>query len=74
MNKFPSPGWDDKCRHVMPQTEMLYDNNGNLLHHNKESSLHQYTDFYDDETRAQVTRLYQTDIDNFGYEFEDALT
>jgi hypothetical protein len=123
MNKLPSPGWDDKYRHVMPQTEMLYDNNGNLLvdfvgrferlqqdfmivcehlgfedrqlphinssdkksreirrkarnllHQNKESSLHQYTDFYDDETRAQVTRLYQADIDNFGYEFEDALT
>lgn len=31
MNKLPSPGRDDKYRHVMPQTEMLYDQSGNLL-------------------------------------------
>ena len=31
MNKLPEPGWDDKYRHVMPQTEMLYDDNGHLL-------------------------------------------
>ncbi len=31
MNKLPNPGWDDKYRHVMPQTEMLYDDNGHLL-------------------------------------------
>jgi len=31
MNKLPAPGWDDKYRHVMPQTEMLYDDNGHLL-------------------------------------------
>jgi hypothetical protein len=123
MNKFPSPGWDDKYRHVMPQTEMLYDNKGNLLvdfvgrferlqkdfmlvcehlgfedrqlphinssdkksreirrkarnllHQNNESKLNQYTDFYDDETREHVSRFYQADIDNFAYEFEDALT
>lgn len=31
MNKMPEPGWDDKYRHVMPQSEMLYDGNGRLL-------------------------------------------
>ena len=31
MNKLPEPGWDDKYRHVMPQTQMLYDDNGRLL-------------------------------------------
>ncbi len=31
MNKLPEPGWDDKYRHVMPQSEMLYDSNGRLL-------------------------------------------
>ena len=31
MNKLPSPGRDDKYRHVMPQSEMLYDRSGNLL-------------------------------------------
>ncbi len=30
-NKLPQPGWDDKYRHVMPQTEMLCDENGRLL-------------------------------------------
>jgi hypothetical protein len=31
MNKLPKPGWDDKYRHVMPQSEMLYDEKGYLL-------------------------------------------
>ncbi len=31
MNKLPAPGRDDKYRHIMPQTEMLYDMDGNLL-------------------------------------------
>lgn len=30
-NKLPSPGWDDQYRHIMPQTEMLYDKSGQLL-------------------------------------------
>ncbi len=31
MNKLPSPGRDDKYRHIMPQTDMLYDQQGQLL-------------------------------------------
>jgi len=31
LNKLPEPGWDDKYRHVMPQYDMLHDNNGKLL-------------------------------------------
>ena len=31
MNKLPPPGRDDKYRHIMPQTEMLYDETGRLL-------------------------------------------
>jgi hypothetical protein len=31
LNKLPPPGWDDKYRHIMPQTEMLYDEGGRLL-------------------------------------------
>lgn len=31
MNKLPPPGRDDKYRHVMPQTEMLYDKTGSLM-------------------------------------------
>ena len=31
LNKMPKPGRDDKYRHVMAQTDMLYDSNGNLL-------------------------------------------
>jgi hypothetical protein len=31
LNKMPKPGWDDKYRHVMPQYDMLYDQQGNLL-------------------------------------------
>ena len=122
MNKLPRPGWDDKYRHVMPQTQMLYDESGNLLvdfvgkfehlqrdfdtvckqlgfedsqlphinssdkksrefrrktrnflYRNRESDLRKYVDFYDDETRTLVGRLYQADIDNFNYDFGDAL-
>lgn len=31
LNKLPGPGWDDRYRHVMPQYDMLYDHEGNLL-------------------------------------------
>ena len=31
LNKMPKPGWNDKHRHVMPQYDMLYDQQGNLL-------------------------------------------
>jgi len=31
MNKLPPPGRDDKYRHIMPQTAMLYDKTGSLL-------------------------------------------
>lgn len=31
LNKMPSPGFDDKYRHVMPQYDMLYDENGQCL-------------------------------------------
>ena len=31
MNKLPPPHRDDKYRHVMPQTDMLYDETGRLL-------------------------------------------
>jgi hypothetical protein len=31
MNKLPEPGWDDKYRHVMPQSEMLCSKDGRLL-------------------------------------------
>ena len=31
MNKLPPPGRDDKYRHIMPQTGMLYDESGRLL-------------------------------------------
>jgi hypothetical protein len=122
MHKLPKPGWDDKYRHVMPQSDMLYDNNGRLLvdfvgkfenlqqdfdqvciqlgfndsrlphinssdkksrelrrkarnifHRNKESSLRKYNEFYDEETRGYVAELYQADIKNFNYCFDDAL-
>ena len=122
MHKLPSPGRDDKYRHIMPQTAMLYDVDGNLLidfvgkfehlqqdfdrvceqlgfadsnlphvnssdktsrelrrkvrnflHRNGESELHNYVDFYDDETREFVATLYQRDIENFDYNFDDAM-
>jgi hypothetical protein len=122
MNKLPSPGWDDKYRHVMSQTDMLYSGSGellvdfvgkfehlqadfdklcqhwgfedtnlphvnssdkksreirrktrNFLYRNKESDLNRYVDFYDDETQNYVAELYQSDIDNFKYSFDDAL-
>jgi len=31
LNKIPEPGWGDMYRHVMPQYDMLYDRQGNLL-------------------------------------------
>ena len=31
LNKLPKPGWDDKYRHVMPQYDMLHNQQGNLL-------------------------------------------
>ena len=31
MNKLPEPGWNDKYRHIMSQSEMLFDDDGNLL-------------------------------------------
>lgn len=122
MKKLPKPGRDDKYRHVMPQSEMLFDDDGrmlvdfvgkfetlqqdfdkvceqlgfadsrlphinssdkksrelrrkarNILHRNKESGLRTYTDFYDEETREYVSTLYQADITNFNYNFNDAL-
>ena len=122
MNKLPAPGRDDKYRHVMPQSDMLCDEDGkllvdfvgkfenlqtdfnklcqhwgfedtqiphvnssdkksrelrrktrNFLYRNKESNLHKYIDFYDDETREFVADLYKRDIANFKYEFADAV-
>lgn len=122
MNKLPSPSRDDKYRHVMSQTDMLYSQSGkllvnfvgkfeylqrdfdslcqhwgfkdtslphvnssdkksrelrrkmrNFLYRNKESELKEYVGFYDDETREYVAALYRNDIDNFKYQFEDAL-
>ena len=31
LNRMPQPDWDDKYRHVMPQYDMLHDDNGKLL-------------------------------------------
>ncbi len=45
----------------------------NFLYRNNETPLRQYTDFYDDETREFVADLYRMDIENFGYNFTDAL-
>jgi hypothetical protein len=122
MNKLPGPGWDDKYRHVMPQTQMVCSDDGQLLvdfvgkfeqlqqgfehvcaqlgiekstlphvnssdkksrelrrkfktfiHRNDESGLRRYVDFYDDETREFVSRLYHSDIEMFNYSFSDAL-
>ncbi len=122
MNKLPPPDRDDRYRHIMPQTGMLYDREGkllvdfvgkfehlqqdfgrvcehlgfadsnlphinssdkksrelrrktrNFLYRNGENELPRYVDFYDTETREIVTGLYRADIENFGYEFADAL-
>lgn len=122
MHKLPPPGRDDKYRHVMPQTDMLYDSEGRLmvdfvgkfenlqadfdqvcarlgfdscklphvnssdkpsrelkrklrnsLYRNRESELRSYVDFYDAETREFVGELYRRDVENFAYNFEDAL-
>jgi hypothetical protein len=121
LNKLPQPGWNDKYRHVMPQFDLLHDENGKLLvdflgrfenlyqdfdtvcrrlgiddstlpHRNPsnkrsrnlkrsfrnrlffngENSKRHYSEFYDRETRDAVTRLYQRDIDAFGYRFDEA--
>ena len=45
----------------------------NIFHRNKESSLRRYNEFYDEETREYVAELYQADIKNFNYCFDDAL-
>lgn len=122
MNKLPPPGRDDKYRHIMPQTDMLYDTDGNLLvdfvgkfehlqqdfeqvckhlgfadaslphinssdkksremrrkvrnflYRNGENELRSYVDFYDTESREIVTGLYHADIENFDYDFTDAV-
>lgn len=41
----------------------------NLLFRNGESGKKRYTDFYDDETLEAVSRLYEKDIETFGYRF-----
>ncbi|MBF0623004.1 MAG: sulfotransferase family 2 domain-containing protein [Magnetococcales bacterium] len=30
-NHFPTPGWDDRYRHIMPQSDYLYDDQGQCL-------------------------------------------
>lgn len=45
----------------------------NFLHRNGESELRHYVDFYDAETREYVANLYQADIENFSYRFDDAI-
>ena len=41
----------------------------NFVFRNGEGDKRHYTDFYDDETRAAVSRLYHRDIETFGYAF-----
>lgn len=41
----------------------------NFVFRNGEDGKRRYTDFYDDEIREAVTRLYRRDIEAFGYEF-----
>ena len=41
----------------------------NFVFRNSEGDKRHYTDFYDDETRAAVSRLYHRDIETFGYAF-----
>jgi hypothetical protein len=41
----------------------------NVLFRNGENSKRHYTEFYDDETRAAVEKLYHKDIEAFGYRF-----
>jgi hypothetical protein len=45
----------------------------NFIHRNDETELRSYVDFYDDETRDLVARMYQSDIEMFNYRFSDAL-
>jgi hypothetical protein len=116
LHRLPAPGWDDKYRHIMPQYDMLHDQQGKLLvnfvgrfeslqadfdqvcgqldiqesrlshrnpsdkksrnlkrrlrnwlYFNGENSKENYLDFYDDETVSIVGKLYQKDIEAFGY-------
>ena len=57
---------DKKSRELRRKTR-------NFLYRNGENELRRYVDFYDTETREIVTGLYRADIENFGYEFADAL-
>jgi hypothetical protein len=41
----------------------------NFIYLNKESGKRKYTEYYDEETLAAVTRLYEKDIEAFGYQF-----
>ena len=41
----------------------------NVIFRNGEGSKRRYTEFYDAETRAAVSRLYRRDIETFEYEF-----
>ena len=41
----------------------------NFIYQNKESNKRKYTEYFDDETLAAVTRLYEKDIETFQYRF-----
>jgi hypothetical protein len=120
LNKLPKPGFDDKYRHVMPQYDMLHDQQGNLMvdfvgrfetlqtdfeqvcvrlgiedahlpHRNRsdkksrdlkrriknilfmngENRHQELRDYYDDVTREAVADYYRSDIETFGYRFDE---